>query len=84
MNLLVGDLRFHSVAYLTNRGRDDSLKAPRALEPGVYGISNGVLGDPWVKVRPALHCWVHAWVPSAEAAAMALAKHAVSEATPCQ
>ena len=55
MNLLVGDLRSHSVAYLTNRGRTDSLKAPQALEPGVYGISNGVLGDPWVKVRRRVH-----------------------------
>lgn len=51
MNLLVGNLRSHSVAYLTNRGSGNSSKGPQALEPGVYGISNGVLGDPWVKVR---------------------------------
>ena len=50
MNLLVGDLRGGSVAYLTNRGKSEELQGARALAPGVHGISNGVLGDRWPKV----------------------------------
>lgn len=49
-NLIVGDLQARSVAYLTNRGKVESLKQAQELPPGQYGISNGVLGDRWVKV----------------------------------
>ena len=48
VNLIVGDLNTNKVAYTTNRGRDD--KQPQELSPGLYGLSNGVLGDKWVKV----------------------------------
>jgi uncharacterized protein with NRDE domain len=52
-NLLVGDLRARSLAYITNRGKAEALKRPQELPPGSYGISNGVLGDNWVKVQTA-------------------------------
>ncbi|MCQ6263933.1 NRDE family protein [Alcanivorax sp. MM125-6] len=43
-NLLVGDRdRFW---YLSNRGAP-----PRAVAPGVHGLSNGLLDDPWPKVE---------------------------------
>ena len=42
-NLLVGDER--ALHWLSNRDA-----APRALEPGVYGISNALLDTPWPKV----------------------------------
>lgn len=43
-SLLVGDGR--ELAYWSNR--DDA--APRALPPGVYGLSNGLLDTPWPKL----------------------------------
>lgn len=45
-NLLAGDL--HSLGYLSNR---DGLV--RELPSGVYGLSNGMLDDPWPKVVSA-------------------------------
>ena len=47
-NLLVGDLYGPSLSlyYYSNRGG----AAPRALAPGVYGISNAALDTPWPKV----------------------------------
>src|SRR5699024_7276234 len=42
-NLLVSDGK--SLWYMSNRGA-----APRALEPGFYGLSNGLINDPWPKV----------------------------------
>lgn len=42
-NLLVCDGQ--SLWYMSNRGA-----APRELAPGVYGMSNGLLNDPWPKV----------------------------------
>lgn len=53
VNLIVGDLKVNKVAYLTNRDRSGKGAQPRELPPGVYGISNGVLGDRWNKVTPA-------------------------------
>ena len=52
-NLVVGDLAAREVAYLTNRGGDagGARGVPRALAPGVYGLSNGTLGCAgWAKV----------------------------------
>lgn len=43
-NLIVGDGR--RVAYYSNRGR-----VARELPPGIYGLSNALLDDPWFKVR---------------------------------
>ncbi|KAK9901217.1 hypothetical protein WJX75_000794 [Coccomyxa subellipsoidea] len=51
VNLIVGDLKVNKVAYLTNRDRSGKDAQPRELPPGVYGISNGVLGDRWNKVE---------------------------------
>jgi uncharacterized protein with NRDE domain len=45
-NLLVGDLR--SLGYLSNRNG-----LVRELPSGVYGLSNGMLDDPWQKVIAA-------------------------------
>lgn len=42
-NLLVADRR--SAAYLSNRGA-----GMRELPPGIYGLSNATLDDPWTKV----------------------------------
>lgn len=42
-NLLVSD--GHSLWYMSNRGA-----SPRALKPGFYGLSNGLINDPWPKV----------------------------------
>ena len=42
-NLLVADRR--SAAYLSNRGG-----GMRELPPGIYGLSNATLDDPWTKV----------------------------------
>jgi uncharacterized protein with NRDE domain len=42
-NLLVGDT--HDLYYYSNRG-----DAPRALAPGLYGVSNHLLDTPWPKV----------------------------------
>ena len=42
-NLIVGDSQ--SLYYYSNRG-----PAPRALAPGVYGVSNHLLDTPWPKV----------------------------------
>ena len=50
-NLLVGDLSRRELAYLTNRGPRGVRGVPRRLGPGVYGLSNGVLGgEGWLKV----------------------------------
>ena len=43
-NLLIGDA--DSLYYLNN----EVLAAPRELAPGYYGLSNGVLDEPWPKV----------------------------------
>ena len=43
-NLLVGDI--NSLYYLTN----DNQSTPTQLTPGYYGLSNGVLDEPWPKV----------------------------------
>ena len=43
-NLLVGD---STSAYWFSNGADE---AERALEPGIYGLSNGALDAPWPKV----------------------------------
>ncbi|NNF39990.1 MAG: NRDE family protein [Woeseiaceae bacterium] len=43
-NLIVGDA--DSVAYCSNRG-----KPAQTLGPGIYGLSNALLDDPWDKVR---------------------------------
>jgi uncharacterized protein with NRDE domain len=43
-NLLVGD--DERVVYFGNRGG-----SPRALEPGIYGLSNHLLDTPWPKVE---------------------------------
>ncbi|CAL8470993.1 g10535 [Coccomyxa elongata] len=51
VNLIVGDLKSKKVAYTTNRGRDGAGKQLQELFPGIYGLSNGVLGDKWVKVE---------------------------------
>jgi uncharacterized protein with NRDE domain len=42
-NLIVGDA--DKLRYYSNRG-----DAPRALEPGLYGVSNHLLDTPWPKV----------------------------------
>ncbi|HET6762452.1 MAG TPA: NRDE family protein [Longimicrobiaceae bacterium] len=42
-NLLVGDVT--GLAYASNRGR-----GARLLAPGIYGLSNALLDDPWPKV----------------------------------
>ena len=42
-NLLVGDR--HGLWYASNRGREPL----RQLAPGLYGLSNGALGDQWPK-----------------------------------
>lgn len=55
-NLLACD--GHSLWYMSNRGAP-----PRALAPGIYGMSNGLLNDPWPKVvrgRAALAKQLHA------------------------
>ncbi|MBM3336639.1 MAG: NRDE family protein, partial [Betaproteobacteria bacterium] len=46
-NLLVGD---STSAYWFSNGADE---AERALEPGIYGLSNGALDAPWPKVLRA-------------------------------
>lgn len=43
-NLLVSD--GHSLWYMSNRGGE-----PTELAPGIYGLSNGLLDDPWPKVE---------------------------------
>ena len=51
-NLLVGtvstDTTRDSLWYLGNRGA-----APQAVQPGIHGLSNGLLDDPWPKVERA-------------------------------
>lgn len=51
-NLLVGtvsaDTSHDSLWYLGNRGA-----APQAVQPGIHGLSNGLLDDPWPKVERA-------------------------------
>jgi uncharacterized protein with NRDE domain len=46
-NLVLGD-RDHLIWY-SNRGAEDERNG-RQLEPGIYGISNGLLDAPWPKV----------------------------------
>ncbi len=46
-NLDVGDLPAREAWWVSNRGQT----TPRALQPGVHGVSNGVLDEPWHKVR---------------------------------
>lgn len=46
-NLIIGDTSH--VVYYSNREA-----APRALAPGIYGLSNAVLGTDWPKVRRAV------------------------------
>lgn len=43
-NLLVSDSQ--ELWYMSNRGA-----APQKLTPGVYGLSNGLINDPWPKVQ---------------------------------
>jgi uncharacterized protein with NRDE domain len=43
-NLIAGDR--DGLAYFSNRGA-----APRAVEPGIHGLSNHLLDTPWPKVR---------------------------------
>lgn len=49
-NLVLGDLRQGRWAWLSNRGgaQPGELVA-RALEPGIYGLSNAALDSPWPK-----------------------------------
>ena len=44
---MVGDFRDHKLAYYSNRAN----QKPHELEPGLYGISNGVLESKWPKVE---------------------------------
>ncbi|MGZ9045381.1 MAG: NRDE family protein [Telluria sp.] len=46
-NLVLGDR--DGLYWFSNRGGDDERNA-RPLEPGIYGISNGLLDAPWPKV----------------------------------
>lgn len=46
-NLLVGDNE--KVIWFSNRGQDDVRNGQR-LQPGIYGLSNGLLDAPWPKV----------------------------------
>lgn len=46
-NLIVGDLRTGVLAYGSNRQNTE----PSVLPPGVYGLSNSVLREGWVKVE---------------------------------
>ena len=62
-NLIVGDI--HDIAFLSNRDG-----GPRALPPGLYGLSNELLDGPWDKVRR-----------SKEGLAALLAQDAVNETT---
>lgn len=52
-NLLVGDR--DQLWWVSNRGG-----APMALAPGVHGLSNGLLNDPWPKVARAKERLAHA------------------------
>ncbi|TFW11469.1 NRDE family protein [Massilia arenosa] len=46
-NLVIGDAT--ELVWFSNRGDGDVRNGAR-LEPGIYGISNGLLDDPWPKV----------------------------------
>lgn len=46
-NLVIGDR--DSLVWFSNRADGDARNGKR-LEPGIYGISNGLLDDPWPKV----------------------------------
>ncbi len=46
-NLVLGDR--DSLYWFSNRGEADARNG-QALEPGIYGISNGLLDSPWPKV----------------------------------
>jgi uncharacterized protein with NRDE domain len=46
-NLVLGDRE--GLYWYSNRGGADPRNG-KALEPGIYGISNGLLDDPWPKV----------------------------------
>lgn len=52
-NLLAGDR--NSLWYVSNRGA-----APQAVEPGVHGLSNGLLDTPWPKVARGKQLLTHA------------------------
>ena len=54
-NIVVGDL--DQLYYYSNM-----FEKPRKLSPGIYGLSNGLLNDPWPKVstaREAMNAYVH-------------------------
>ena len=44
---MVGDFKAHKLAYFSNRAN----QKPQSLDPGLYGISNGVLESKWPKVE---------------------------------
>ena len=46
-NVIVGDFKERKLAYFSNR----SGASPQELQPGMYGISNGVLESKWPKVE---------------------------------
>ena len=46
-NLLVYDSKTTTLAYLSNRGS----VGPHKLSPGIYGLSNATLDEPWKKVE---------------------------------
>ena len=46
-NLVIGDR--DSLVWFSNRAEGDARNG-KTLEPGIYGISNGLLDDPWPKV----------------------------------
>jgi len=46
-NLLVGDR--NTLIWYSNRGQNDPRNG-QALQPGIYGVSNALLNDPWPKV----------------------------------
>jgi uncharacterized protein with NRDE domain len=46
-NLVLGDR--NSLYWFSNRGADD-VRNGKQLEPGIYGVSNGLLDAPWPKV----------------------------------
>lgn len=46
-NLVVGDFQNQQLAYFSNRANQTA----HALDPGLYGISNGVLESNWPKVE---------------------------------
>lgn len=49
-NLIVADLCSMSMAYITNRPKDDGLCVTQ-VSPGIHVLSNAKLDTPWPKVR---------------------------------